>query len=493
LLRMNTYPLISSDPPAQADFILIPYPEKDQKKLVRFLQQGSSLHPESWYPAAKILAENHQPSYKKFVEHWNGRQKLVLMGVGKEETYNKISQVCRWAAHQLIDRKTDQHLALILPDFLHPETISALSNGLQLSTLRIDYYKKEKSNRQLNISLHPAKKAAFKSIQEGIDLARVQEKICHLVNLPPNEKNPESIVQWAKRNFQDRDIQITVLDEEALINQGLNALHTVGKGSATPPRLLILEYLPEQGGKKLKHVGLVGKGVTFDTGGISLKDPLNMHLMKSDMGGAAAVLGTMDLVEKKGLPVRLTAILPLAENAIGPDAYRPGDIIRAYNGKSIEVIDTDAEGRLILADALSYLIKKYKPGYIVDLATLTGSCIQTLGNKAGGLFTANDDLAQSLLHAGNRTGERLWQLPLWPEYEDEMASDIADIKNLATKPVAGAITAAKFLEAFTESHPAWAHLDIAGVAMVDSDYSKMRSATAYGVLLISKWIEDLIN
>lgn len=490
---MNSNPLISLDLPVKADFILIPYAEKDQKKLVRFLQQASSIHPDTWYAEAKSLAENHQPAYKKYVEHWYGRQKLVLMGLGKEETYNKISQVSRWAAHQLIDRKTDQHIALILPDFLNGETISALSNGFQLSTLRLDYYKKEKSTRQVNISLHPARKAAFKSIQEGLDLATVQEKICHLVNLPPNEKNPDLIVQWAKKNFQHRNIQITVFDDDALINQGLNALHTVGKGSATPPRLLILEYLPENAGKKLKHVGLVGKGVTFDTGGISLKDPLNMHLMKSDMGGAAAVLGALDLVEKMGLPIRLTGIIPLAENAIGPDAYRPGDVIRAYNGKSIEVIDTDAEGRLILADALSYLIKKYKPGYIVDLATLTGSCIQTLGNKAAGLFTANSALAQSLLYAGNRTGEKLWQLPLWPEYEDEMVSDIADIKNLATKPVAGAITAAKFLEAFTDSHPAWAHLDIAGVAMVDSDYSKLRSATAYGVLLISKWIENLIN
>lgn len=490
---MNSNPLLSPDVPVQADFILIPYPEKARKKLIRFLDDYSDKHANNWSKAAKVLVENHQPAFKKYVEHWNGNQKLILMGLGTEEVYNKISQVSRWAAHQLIDRKAAQHIAMILPDFLGRNEVSALSNGLQLSTLRLDYYKRDKTIQPLKVSFHPARKASIEPIKEGIELAGIQEKICHLVNLPPNEKNPEYIVQWAKHQFQQRNIQINVLEEEELIKQGLNALYTVGKGSATPPRLLILDYHPPAAGKKLKHIGLIGKGVTFDTGGISLKDPLNMYLMKSDMGGAAAVLGTIDMVEKLGLPVHITGVIPLAENAIGPDAYRPGDVIRAYNGKSIEVIDTDAEGRLILADALSYLIKNFKPGYVIDLATLTGSCIQTLGNKAAGLFTSNPDLALSLIHAGNQTGERLWQLPLWQEYEDEMTSDIADIKNLATKPVAGAITAAKFLEAFTDSHPAWAHLDIAGVAMMDSDYSKLRSATAYGVLLIKKWIEDLIN
>jgi len=490
---MNTSPLFSPDIPVQADFILIPYPEKAQKKLIRFLENYSVKYPNNWSEAAKVLVENHQPAFKKCIEHWNGKQKLILMGLGAEEVYNKLSQVSRWAAHQVIDRKAVQHLAMILPDFLDNNEISALSNGLQLSTLRLDYYKRDKTIQPLKVSFHPSRKAAGQAIQEGITLAEVQEKICHLVNLPPNEKNPEYIVQWAKQQFHHRTIQIKVLESEELIKLGLNALYTVGKGSATPPRLLILDYHPSPTGKKLKHIGLVGKGVTFDTGGISLKDPLNMHLMKSDMGGAAAVLGAVDLIEKLGLPVHITAVIPLAENSIGPDAYRPGDVIRAYNGKSIEVIDTDAEGRLILADALSYLIKNFKPGYVIDLATLTGSCIQTLGNKAAGLFTSNPELASSLLKAGNLTGERLWHLPLWQEYEDEMTSDIADIKNLATKPVAGAITAAKFLEVFTDSHPAWAHLDIAGVAMVDSDYSKMRSATAYGVQLIKTWIEDLIN
>lgn len=490
---MNSNPSISLDLPVEADYILIPYPEKDQKKLIRYLEHLTDSQSFSWCTQAIRLVEDHTPGFKKYTEQWMGKQKLVLMGLGNETVYNKIVQVSRTAAFQHVDRKKDGTIALILPDFLSPDTVSALANGLQLSTMQLDYYKREKSLRQLKLAFHPAKKSAFKYIQQGLDLAHVQEKICHLVNLPSNEKNPEYIVQWALRQFNNRNIKIRVLNEEALISQGLNALYTVGKGSKTPPRLLVLEYHPSVKTKKLIHLGLVGKGVTFDTGGISLKDPLNMHLMKSDMGGAAAVLGIMDLVEQTGMQIHITGVIPLAENAIGPEAYRPGDVIRAYNGKSIEVIDTDAEGRLILADALAYLIKNFKPGYILDLATLTGSIIQSLGNKAAGLFTSNSSLAQSLIDAGNSTGERVWPFPLWSEYEDEMNSDIADIKNLATKPVAGAITAAKFLEAFTESHPAWAHLDIAGVAMVDSEYSKFRSATAYGVFLVKKWIEELIK
>ena len=490
---MRPIPIYSPEDMRHADYILIPVIKKDNKKLVKYLAACEGSFSSAWLKQALHLAENHQPDYRKFIEQWVGKQKLIFMGLGEEKIYQKMAGVCRWAVHKHVEKQAGAKIVLVLPDYLDGNTISALANGLHLSTLRLDYYKSEKTGQPEALAFFPGKKSALGSIEAGIQLAASQEEICHLVNMPPNEINPQYIAGWARREFHGRPVKVEVLEEEALAQQKMGALLAVGMGSNTPPRLLVLDYHPPVKGKKLRHIGLVGKGVTFDTGGISLKEPSNMHLMKSDMGGAAAVLGAVDLVEKYGLPVRLTAVIPLAENAIGPASYRPGDVIHSYSGKSIEIIDTDAEGRLILADALAYLLKKFKPEIMVDLATLTGSCIMTLGNKAAGLFTNNDRLAEGLTTAGEATGERVWRLPLWKEFEEEMHSDIADIKNLATKPVAGATTAAKFLEAFTSSHPAWAHLDIAGVAMVDSDYSKMRSASAYGVHLLVKWIEDLIK
>jgi leucyl aminopeptidase len=249
-----------------------------------------------------------------------------------------------------------------------------------------------------------------------------------------------------------------------------------------------MEYKHEAATKK---IGLVGKGVTFDTGGVSIKDSANMHYMKSDMGGAAAVFGTIEAAAKLQLPVHIIGVVPTTENSVDGLATKPGDVIGSYMGKTIEVIDTDAEGRLILADGLAYLNRNYTPDIIIDLATLTGSVIGTLGYTAAGMFTNNDQLGSSLKKIGDKTGEKLWRLPLWDDYEPELKSDIADIKNYHGKPFAGAIVAAKFLEVFTEKHPAWVHLDIAGTAFADSEFATQKSATAFGVRLLVQWLREL--
>lgn len=202
-------------------------------------------------------------------------------------------------------------------------------------------------------------------------------------------------------------------------------------------------------------------------------------------------MGAMEAAARLQLPVHLIGVVPCTENSVDANSTKPGDVIGSYAGKTIEVIDTDAEGRLILADALCYTVKNFQPDYLIDLATLTGSCIRTLGYVAGGLFSNNDALAKSLLNIGLQTGERLWQFPLWEEYLKDLKSDVADIKNLSSSPAAGAITAAKFLEYFTEGHPAWAHLDIAGVAFSDSDFSKQKSATGFGVRLLVEFFEQV--
>jgi leucyl aminopeptidase len=252
-----------------------------------------------------------------------------------------------------------------------------------------------------------------------------------------------------------------------------------------------MEYKPEGLKSKSPSLGLVGKGISFDTGGISIKPSANMGYMKCDMAGAAAVIGAIELAAKLKLNIHVVGVVPAAENSVDANAIRPGDVISSYSKKSIEVLDTDAEGRLILADGLAYIIKNHDPEYIIDLATLTGSCVATLGYHASGMFTHNDEMANTLAMAGESVNERVWRLPLWEDYAVEMNSDIADIKNLSGKPVAGAITAAKFLEFFTSDHKKWVHLDIAGVSFTDSEFAKTRTATAYGVRLLTEFMKKI--
>ncbi len=318
--------------------------------------------------------------------------------------------------------------------------------------------------------------------------ALTQCSIMDLMNAPANKKPPRILAEWAIESGREYGYKVSVLEKETLKKLEMHALLAVNKGSAEPPVMILTEYTPEQ----YRHtVALVGKGVTFDTGGISLKDSHNMHLMKSDMGGAGAVLGMVELAARLKLPVRIIGVIPSTENCIDGSGIKPGDVIDSYSGKTIEVIDTDAEGRLILADALSYAVRNYKPDILIDLATLTGSVIQTLGHEAAGLFSPDDALAEALLGAGEKTGERLWRLPLWESYKSEIESDLADVKNHHGKPLAGAIVAAKFLEVFVEGHHAWAHLDIAGMAFGDTEITPGRAGTAFGIRLLCSYLESL--
>ncbi|WP_229253715.1 M17 family metallopeptidase [Dyadobacter sp. NIV53] len=306
-----------------------------------------------------------------------------------------------------------------------------------------------------------------------------------LMNAPGNYKTPDTLAEWALESGRKNNYKVSVFDKETLLALGMHALLSVSKGSDQPPVMIVTDYQPE---KYEKTIALVGKGVTFDTGGISIKGSANMHLMKSDMGGAGAVLGIVELAAQLKLPVRIIGVIPSTENCVDGSSTKPGDVIGSYSGKTIEVIDTDAEGRLILADGLSYAVRQYKPDVVIDLATLTGSVIQTLGYEAAGLFTPNDSLANELTLAGEKTGERLWRLPVWDEYKEEISSDVADLKNYHGKPLAGAIVAAKFLEVFTDEHTSWAHLDIAGTAFGDIEFAPGRSGTAYGVRLLREFL-----
>ncbi|NID08788.1 leucyl aminopeptidase family protein [Fibrivirga algicola] len=326
------------------------------------------------------------------------------------------------------------------------------------------------------------REAAQQAIDKALIIWDAQRAMLDLMNAPSNYKTPQVLADWAVASGREHGYSVTVLDHDELARQGYNALLSVGQGSENPPMLLVLDYNPEHATGST--VGLVGKGVTFDTGGLSIKPSANMHLMKSDMGGAAAVLGTLEAAARLKLPRRVVGVIPTTENVVDGMATKPGDVITSYLGKTIEIIDTDAEGRVILADGLGHMVRHIQPDVLIDLATLTGNVIAALGYQAGGLFTQNDELSTQLQAAGDRTGERLWRLPLWDVYKDDLTSDVADVKNYSGKPINGAIAAAKFLEVFTEKHPAWAHLDIAGMAFADTEFGQQKNATAYGIRLL---------
>jgi len=331
---------------------------------------------------------------------------------------------------------------------------------------------------------------ARRVVRRAEAIATTHRQMLDLLNAPSNYKTPQTLAAWATRSGEQHGYRVTVFGKTEIAQQGLHALLAVNRGSDHEPAFILAEYKPE-GVENPTKVGLVGKGITFDTGGISIKPSTNMHLMKSDMGGAAAVLGTIEAAAKLKLPVHVVGVVPATENMVDGSATKPGDVIGSYIGKTIEVIDTDAEGRLILADGLGYLVRNVRPDVLIDLATLTGNVIAALGYHAAGLFSASDDLCARLMAAADRTGERLWRLPLWDVYREDIKSDVADLKNYSGKPFAGAISAAKFLEVFTENHPAWAHLDVAGMAYGDTEFGSQKNGTGFGIRLLIDFLEGL--
>jgi len=427
--------------------------------------------------------------------HPTENQKIYLVGLGDKTGRNKSSQLFRSFAfhhHKNWPKAIEIELSHLPVDSTYQAVL-----GIQLASYAPDLYKTDKRKsesweaKNLNVQIAHPDKEAKKLAKTAQITAQTQAHMMGLVDSPPNKKLPEDLASYALESAKKYGFEATVLYKDQLEEQGLHAVLAVGKGSNNPPVMIILEYKGKA--SKTPQLGLVGKGITFDTGGLSIKGASNMHYMKSDMGGAAAVMGAIESAARLALPIHLVGIIPAAENSVDALSVKPGDVINSYSGKTIEIIDTDAEGRLILADGLAYLIKNYQPEVIIDLATLTGSCVRTFGYYAAGLFSNHDGLANRLSQAGMDVHERVWRLPIWKDYESDIHSDIADVKNFSGKPVAGAIAAAKFLEAFTADHPQWAHLDIAGVAFGDSEFTKMKSATGFGVRLLLEYMNALIT
>jgi leucyl aminopeptidase len=372
------------------------------------------------------------------------------------------------------------------------EQAAWLAAGMRLRGYRFDRYKTKKkgdedSPARADISIAVADVAAAKKafgpdnhVVDGVIIAR------DLVNEPPNVLYPE---EFARRASQLRKIGvgIDVLDVKAMTKLGMGALLGVGQGSSRPSRMVVMRW---NGGKKGESpVAFVGKGVCFDTGGISIKSAGGMEEMKGDMGGAACVVGLMHALAARKAKINAIGAIGLVENMPDGNAQRPGDIVTSMSGQTIEIINTDAEGRLVLADVLWYVAKKFKPKFMVDLATLTGAIMVALGTENAGLFSNNDELSDRLTKVGLETGERVWRMPLAPEYDKLIDSQFADMKNTGGR-YGGSITAAQFLQRFVDDTP-WAHLDIAGTAMGAPKTDINQSwGSGFGVRLLDRLVAD---
>ncbi|MCP3928043.1 MAG: leucyl aminopeptidase family protein [Bacteroidetes bacterium] len=487
---------VVSKPKDEFKTILFPIEKEDQ--LANVLSQ---LAENTNFPAEELI-NDFKADHGEVQVIYSQAGKLILLGLGKNPGFAEVFKAFRSFSFKWKE-KLQSRLCLNLL-YVNASSNAALwgeaaVNGLILGGYDAGHYKTdqkklhpiEKTDAELVVLIKNSGKKIAEQIAKGRSFANTQKEIFHLVNAPGNKKLPGDLANWAIQSGKKHGFKVRVLNKKQISENELDALLAVNRGSEHPPVFIIMEYTPADS-DSLPSVGLVGKGVTFDTGGLSIKPSGNMHFMKSDMGGAAAVFGAVEMAAKLKLPIRLTGIVPATDNCVGSKSVKPGDVINSYSGKSIEVIDTDAEGRLILADGLSYMVKNYKPDILIDLATLTGSAVRTLGYEAGAIFSNNDELAAKLYDISIQTGERVWRLPLWDAYRNEIKSDVADVKNFSGKPVAGAISAAKFLEFFTEKHPSWVHLDIAGVAFGDSEFTTQKSATGFGVRLLTEFIGQLV-
>jgi leucyl aminopeptidase len=324
-------------------------------------------------------------------------------------------------------------------------------------------------------------KAVEKGANAGMVIGTCQNMSRDLVNLPGNHLSAENLADAARDAGKRGGLDVTVFDKKKITELRMGGLLAVNQGSEQPPTFTIMDYQPK--GKTKKTVVLVGKGVTFDSGGISIKPSAGMDEMKSDMAGAACVIGVLEAVAKLGLPLRVVGVIPATDNMPSGSAQMPGDVITTMSGITVEVGNTDAEGRLILADALTYAKREYDPDVIIDLATLTGACIVALGMKVAGLFSNDEALADEIFKAAQASGEKVWRMPLWDEYAEQIKSDVADLSNTGSKG-AGTITAAKFLENFVEGHGHWAHIDIAGPAFAAKGGGGASGGTGFGVRLL---------
>ena len=422
-------------------------------------------------------------------------RRMILVGIGnkKEVDLERIREGAALGARKAESLKL-RHISFELDgeavhDISVADVAAALVEGVALGTYKFRSFKTQKDEEtadleELNLWLR--NETSADAVEKAVKVAEIVAGAVwftrDLVSTPANFMTPEHMARSALDMGKKRKrIKVTVLDEQKMRRLKMNAILSVAQGSHKASRFIIMEY---NGIKtKGKPIVLVGKGLTFDTGGISLKPAENMEEMKTDMAGGAAVMGTIMAAADLRLPLRIIGLIPATENMPGGRAYKPGDVIRTLSGQTVEVISTDAEGRIIMADALWYA-RRYGPAAIIDVATLTGACVVALGDLVMGMMGRGDKLKTTLQAAAERTGEKLWELPLWKEYEESLKSDVADMKNVGGRP-GGAITAGSFLSKFVAPDCPWVHLDIAGPSWLKKDKPYIpKGASGVGVRLL---------
>ncbi len=420
-------------------------------------------------------------------------RQIVLLGLGdhKDSSAGEAEEAGGLLYAALAVNGSIKHAAILGNDLVHAE---ALLLGVSLRSYRFDRYKtnKKSDDDQATIVTYVADDThgiqddftAYQPTLSGVFLAR------DLVNEAPNALYPDSYAERIKDELKPLGVEVEILDEKKMLKMGMGAIMAVGQGSAYQPRMVIMHWRGKNADKTKQPVALVGKGVTFDTGGISIKPSAGMDEMKMDMGGSAAVVGAMKVIAARKSKAEVIGIVGLAENMPSSNAYRPGDIIKSYAGKTIEVLNTDAEGRLVLADALSYVQEQYNPSTIIDLATLTGAMMVALGNEYCGTFVNEDVLWEELLAASKNANEKLWRMPLDEVWSKEMKSDVADLRNIGKSRFAGASTAAEFLHHFIDDGRKWAHMDIAGTAWIKSNKP---TVPKYGVGFGVRTLDQLVQ
>lgn len=424
-----------------------------------------------------------------------------ILFVTYREVKNYTHETWKIAGNSLVNAMNENRIedieidmAALFAEIASEDSYTSFCNGIILSNYAFTKYLSEKQLKDIHfikniILVSEHKKETEHAIEEASKTAKSVFWTRDMVNEPSNVINSVTFVERAKKEAASRKITATIIDEKQLKTLAMNGILGVNAGSKNPPRIFIAQY---KNPKAKKTILLVGKGVTFDTGGMCLKSAEGMVTMKDDMAGAAAVCGALFLISDRNVEANVIAITPLTDNKTGSGAINPGDILKMYNGITVEVDNTDAEGRLILADALAYGIKKYKPDYTIDIATLTGACSIALGKWASGLMSKDDTLIKAIKEAGEETYERVWTLPMFDEYKDSVKSQIADIKNTGGR-LGGAMVAAQFISYFTEGAK-WAHIDIASTSYFDKPKGYIpQGATGVGVMLLTKTVEKLIE
>ena len=422
-------------------------------------------------------------------------KRILLAGLGKKNEINleKIRAVFGNAVKRVKSEKVTGFTAKLPESNLGQEEVfTAAIEGIELGEYAFDKYKTEKNGavRIERYSIISQGKNLDSALANAKNICNNVKFVRDIVNEPGSALTPLHIAEHAEKIAREFKLKCTILDEKEMEKLGMNLILNVSRASSVPPRLITLEYNGDSSSKE--KIMLVGKGITFDSGGLDLKNAIGMETMKMDMAGAGAVLGIMKSIAQLGLKRNVVGVIPTCENLIGPKSYKPGDVIVSYNKTTVEVLNTDAEGRLVLGDAIAYGIEKFKPKYVIDLATLTGAVLIVFGENVAGMVSTDDKLSEKLFEAGQETFERVWRLPLYDEYKEMVKSDIADIKNIGHKSgYAGTITGAAFIQRFAGTTP-WAHLDIAGTAWAESERDYVsKGGTGFGVRLIAKMLERI--